>query len=255
MNNVVFVGMGLASTLALPMVVKAQGIDARYVCTILPNEEASQFRLVRDVEIALNIKIEDIGLGKTPLQLFREQKFIANSLHDSCSRVLKRERALQFMKTEYPAGANIYIGIGAHETDRQLSIVKNWSASGYTVKMPLIDMKWINTPMLMSLCEKMFGYIPELYKHGFPHGNCHGACVKAGIKQWIRLYEIYPDVYREWEETEEYVREHTGKDVSMLREMVKGVRKPLTLKRLREERMGEEYPEDKNTGCRHCEAI
>lgn len=252
---VVSVGMGLASTLAMPMIVEALGKKARYVCCVLPNEEPSQFALMHDIERVLGVKIEDIGIGKTPVQLFREQKFIGNSLHDICSRILKRERMKEFMLSEYPKGATIYVGIGAHETDRELSIRANWSKLGYKVEMPLIEMPWVTRGYLMDLCFNMFGYVPELYKRGFEHGNCHGACVKAGIKQWIKLLEEYPHVYREWEEAEDYVRRETGKDVSMLRKMEKGVRRPITLKEIRLTRAISIYPDDNKTGCSFCEAI
>lgn len=254
-DHVVFVGLGLASTLAMPIVLQHMGIEARYVTCRLPNEHPDAYRLMESVEQRFNIRIEDIGIGKSPIQLFEEQNFLANSLHDSCSRVLKREASLQFMKSEYPNGAQIYIGIGADEIDREMSITRNWSKSGYGVNMPLIDKPYVNKQALMTLCQSLFGFIPELYKHNFPHNNCHGACVKAGKKQWLKLLYIYPDVYREWEICEQNIRRRTGKNVSILREMRKGVRYPLTLKELRER--GEIYPVGPidDTGCTFCESI
>lgn len=250
-ENVVFVGGGYGSTVGLPIWVMARGIKARYVTCYMPNEHEDVKRLIGAMEKRFNITIEDIGTGETPLQLFRRQKFIANDLHDTCSRILKRDVSKKWMKDNYPNGANVYIGIGAHEIDREMSIRRNWVSNGYNVVMPLIDAKWIDNEVLGVLCERMFGFRCELYEKGFKHNNCHGACVKAGQKQWLKLYDVYPDIYYQWEETEEYVRRETGKDVAYLRKMEKGVRRPYTLRELRETRKHD----DGDGSCGVCEAI
>lgn len=254
-KNIVFVGMGLASTIALPMILKAQGIKADYLCCMLPNEHPDQYRMMHDIEKALGIKVRDIGTGKTPLDIFYQEGFIGNSLHDVCSRILKREQSMRYVKENYPVGTNIYLGIGASEIDREMAIRKNWEGYGYNIKLPLIEMSWIDNNVLMNVCRSMFGYVPALYENGFSHGNCHGACIKSGIKQWLKLLDIYPVVYRQWEECEEWVREKTGKDVSILREMRNGKRYQLTLKRLREERTSIIWDDKEETGCSFCEAI
>jgi len=257
MENVVACGLGLASTLALPIVVQHMEIEKpRYVTCLLPNEHRDAFRLKEAVEKRFNIEIEDIGIGKTPIQVFDEQNFLGNTRFDNCSRVLKREAMLAFMKREYPRGANIYIGIGAHEIDRQMAIRMNWQKSGYTVLMPLIEKSYINRDMLMSLCMGLFGFVPELYALGFEHNNCHGACVKAGKKQWSKLLKYFPHIYQQWEECEERIRANTGKDVAILREMKKGVKGYITLKefRMRGEII-DILPDDNETGCTFCESI
>ena len=42
-----------------------------------------------------------------------------------------------------------------------------------------------------------------------------------------------PERFKVWEEKEQEVREHIGKDVSILTEMVKGEKRPLPLSELR----------------------
>lgn len=257
MENVIFVGLGLASTLALPIVIQHMDVDnPHYVTCLLPNEHLDAFRLKECVEKRFNIEIKDIGLGKTPIQVFREQNFLGNSMFDNCSRVLKREASLAYMQKEYPNGARLFIGIGAHEIDRELSIRKNWQKNGYSVEFPLIDRPYITTQSLMTLCQNLFGFIPELYKLGFSHNNCHGACVKAGKKQWLKLLEHFPSVYDEWEKCEREIRLSTGKDVGILRETRKGVKRYITLEefRLRRDEI-KRLPDENETGCTFCEAI
>lgn len=255
-NDVASIGLGLASTLAMPLVLKAEGINARYVTCLLPNEHPDAYRLMRAVQDRLGIEIIDVGTGKSPIDVFKEQNFLGNTLFDNCSRVLKREAMKAYMEKNHPLGANIYVAIGADEIDRELSIRLNWQKNGYNAIFPIIDKPYINKNNLMALCEKMFGFIPEMYTKGFKHNNCHGACIKAGKKQWLLLLNTYPDVYKQWEDCERELRASTGKNIAILRETKKGVKGLITLEEFRLRRAEiEVLPDDSETGCAFCEAI
>lgn len=240
----------------MPIVLLHQGIEADYVTCLLPNEHPDAYRLMHAVENRFGIRIKDVGTGKSPLDVFREQKFLGNTMFDNCSRVLKREAMRAYMKKNYPLGATIHVGIGSSEVDRELSIIKNWQKSGYKASFPLIDKPYINRESLMALCERLFGFIPELYRQGFSHNNCGGACIKAGKKQWLKVLSHYPIVYAAWEQCERDIRASTGKDVAILRETKNGVKRYITLEefRLRREEI-ETLPDDNETGCTFCEAI
>ena len=258
MANVVSVGLGLASTLAMPLWVKAMGINAVYVTCLLPNEHPDAYRLLNCVQDALKIEILNVGTGKSPLDVFREQNFLGNTLFDNCSRVLKREAMRAYMDKNHGVGSTIYVGIGADEIDRELSIRRNWVKQGYKAEFPLIDKPYINRKSLMLLCEKMFGFVPEMYLKGFSHNNCHGACIKAGKKQWLLLLNEYPNVYEQWEKCEADIRASTGKNIAILRETKKGVKGYVTLAEFRARyQSGEILPVEENgeTGCTFCEAI
>lgn len=258
MSNVVSVGLGLASTLAMPLWVKAIGIQAEYVTCLLPNEHKDAYRLLDCVQHALRIEIKDVGTGKSPIDVFREQNFLGNTMFDNCSRVLKREAMRAYMDKNHSKGASIYVGVGADEIDRELSIRRNWVKQGYNAVFPLIDKPYINRKSLMALCEKMFGFVPEMYLKGFQHNNCHGACIKAGKKQWLLLLREYPDVYAEWEKCEDDIRLSTGKPIAILRETKKGVKGYVTLKEFRARyQSGDILPDDEGgeAGCTFCEAI
>ena len=69
---------------------------------------------------------------------------------------------------------------------------------------------------------------------GFPHNNCGETCVRAGQKQWIKVLEVFPDKFTQWEKDEEEIRDYLEKDVAILRSRIGGVSRPLTLKELRE---------------------
>lgn len=255
-RDVCSIGLGLASTLAMPIVLQHIGVTAEYVTCLLPNEHPDAYRLMDAVQKRFNIEIKDVGTGKSPIQVFREQNFLGNTLFDNCSRVLKREAMAAYMRKNHPNGGCIHVGIGSDEIDREMSIRKNWTGMGYDVNFPLIDKPYINRVSLMALCERLFGFIPEMYKKGFKHNNCHGACIKAGKKQWLLLLLNYPDVYNQWEECERDIRASTGKNIAILRETVKGVKGYVTLEEFRLRRLSiKDLPEEAETGCKWCEAI
>ena len=88
---------------------------------------------------------------------------------------------------------------------------------------------------------------------GFSHNNCGGFCVKAGQKHFKLLLEKMPERYKYHEGKEEELRQFLGKDVSILRKTVKGVKTYMTLRKFREsieaEKTAELFKEPETFGC------
>lgn len=237
-KHIVSVGGGIASTLLLPSIlIDGKGIpirDAEFIVAALPNEDKDVWRLTSAVENLFGIKIKRIGHNKSPFDVFFETRFLGNSRIDPCSRVLKREVMRDYMEANHPPDKSIlYVGIGAHEIDRMLSIRKNWGSRGYRVEMPLVDYPMTREQQI-NACLDAVGFVPRLYLMGFSHNNCGGACIKAGKKEWARLLYFLPEVYAEWETNEAKFRAEIG-DYTILRRMVKGVNYPVSLTEFREE--------------------
>jgi hypothetical protein len=74
---------------------------------------------------------------------------------------------------------------------------------------------------------------PRLYSLGFSHNNCGGGCVRAGQGQFKKLLEIMPERFAMWEQKEQEIIGHLGKEVSILTDMKDGVKRSLTLSELR----------------------
>lgn len=103
--------------------------------------------------------------------------------------------------------------------------------------------------------EEVFcAVVPELHSFVLEDnvltGNCGGGCVKAGIGHFKLLYTTFPERYKEWEDNEEMIRKHIGKDVSILRRTRNGVRKNITLAELREE--FDTFTEEENCDIGGC---
>lgn len=238
MKYVVSVGGGLSSTLFLPLhteLVDKFGDDVEYVISVLTNEHPDVWRLIYEVEQLLGIKIKRIGHNKSVWDVFDEEGFIGNDRMDNCSRVLKREVVRDYMKAKYaPGEATVVVGIGHHEIDRTLSIKRNWQSMGYDVYFALAEYENLTKEFMMEACQSLFGFVPELYLLDFEHNNCDGGCVKAGKYQWRLLLEKRPDTFAWWEMREAQWQKNTGSDHTVLREMIKGVNYPVTLKEFRE---------------------
>lgn len=58
--------------------------------------------------------------------------------------------------------------------------------------------------------------------------------MKAGQGQFVHLLRTMPDRYAAWEREEQALRQHLGKNVSILRDRTGGTVRPLTLAELRE---------------------
>lgn len=190
-------------------------------------EHPDLYRFLNDLEKKFDHPITVDSDGRSPDELFVDQRALANNRMPFCSRILKAERLQRF----FDEGDSLVFGITVDEPHRALRIEgvyqKIWASIGKRANLlfPLIRYKVSGEDVDAFLNEAGIQE-PRLYKLGFSHNNCSGGCVRAGKKQWALLLKTLPDVYRQREETEERMRNYLGKDVSFLKDE--------TLKDLRE---------------------
>ena len=196
-------------------------------------EDADLYRFMKDAEKSLKITITEKSDGRDIWQVFKDRKYLGNSRVDPCSQDLKRKMSREFISEYNPKNCIIYLGYDWTEIHRFEKAQKAWLP--YILKSPLCEEPYISKPEMTALLELDGIELPRLYKMGFSHNNCGGGCVKAGIGHFTMLYENLPNVFKMWEDNEQEIRNHIGKEVSMLRRTRNGVRKNFTLKELREE--------------------
>lgn len=173
--------------------------------------------------------------GRDVWDVFLAERFLGNSRVNPCSRILKREAAERRVKARYgPEEAVVYLGIDWTEARRHRAARARWLP--YRVESPLCEEPGDPDPKgtAKGLLREAGIELPRLYRQGFNHNNCAGCCVKAGKGQWAHLLSTNPKLYRYQEERERELREHLGKDVTILREQRDGVRRRITLRQLRE---------------------
>lgn len=182
-------------------------------------EHEDLYRFLNDLSHYLKKEITFDSDGRSPEDLFYDNRAIANNMMPFCSRILKAERLQRF----YQDGDTLIFGIGADEPQRALrlsnvyqSVAKKTNKS-VSLMFPLISenmtSKKVDDWLLSTGIEE-----PLLYRLGFKHNNCSGGCVRAGKKHWKMLYEKLPNVYLERERVETEVQEFLGKDVTIFKD-------------------------------------
>lgn len=196
-------------------------------------EEDDYYRFHADAVKNIGAEPVVIADGRTPWQVFRDERFLGNSRIDPCSKILKRQLLDRWRSECYtPETAIIVIGIGWWEVHRLVKIRERlapWQVEAPMCDKPYMDPKQIDAWMRSEGLEP-----PAAYAEGWSHNNCGGRCVKQGQAGWRRLWRTHPDRYAECEREENALREYLDKDVSIMTEQRGGQRYPLTLATFRE---------------------
>jgi len=252
MKHIVLFSGGLGSYFATKRLIE-NGINKEDIILLFTDtkvEDEDLYRFIKDAEKFLGINVTDYSDGRDIWQVFKDHRFLSNSRVDHCSGDLKRRMSRKFVKQFGPDGCIIYLGFDWTEMHRLEKAQKAWSP--YNIQAPLCDPPYLDKEDMKTLIEEDGIKLPRLYSLGFSHNNCGGFCVKAGIGHFAHLLDTMPDKFKEFEDKEQEIREYIGKDVSILRRSINGVRVNYTLKQLREERQGitkEEMCDIGGCGC------
>lgn len=195
-------------------------------------EDEDTYRFIEAASQDLDTPITRIADGRTPWQVFKDKGFLANTRVDICSAVLKRDLLRQHIETHFnPATTVNYLGIDWTEIHRLERARPRWKP--WRVEAPLCQTTYSKADLLAWADRRGLPH-QRLYEMGMPHANCGGGCVKAGQGHFVKLLTQFPTRFKEWEDNENDVRQHLGKDVSILRDRTGGTTTPLTLTALRE---------------------
>lgn len=277
MWHVVNVSGGVPSAIALERTIKKVGHDKTVaVFADVKIEDPDLYRFLDDVEAYLNHPIQRIAEGRTPWEVFFDEKMMGNNRADICSRILKREFLDNWIATqteEYvvaatepsrvllqpepktyrakftPENTTRVFGFGVKELHRAENIRQ--VVAPYPVWIPLHESPLMSNCECVEYVRNEWGVDPpDLYDQGFPHNNCGGACVKAGHGQWYLAYKKRRAVFDMWKQKEQEHRAMTGKDVSILRDRRGGSNSPMPLTELQRRFEEEGYrPTDVRGGC------
>jgi hypothetical protein len=222
-HHVVSLSSGVGSAVAGKRVVEKYGAEnVTLLFADVNMEDPDNYRFLEEVVDWIGAKLVVLDNdGKDIWDVFEKEKFLGNTRADPCSKYLKRVPMRKWLE-ENLAKARPY-----------------WEP--YNIDAPLCWEPVIWKDQAIEMVTDAGIEPPLLTRQGFPHANCGGGCVKAGHKQFKKLLEDRPEVFKEWEEGEERIRQYLGKDVAILRDRRGGTTKPLTLRVFRE---GYEGPED-----------
>jgi hypothetical protein len=178
--------------------------------------------------------------GRTPWEVFRDERFLGNSKADPCSKILKRQLLDRWFEANCPRPTTrCVVGLGWWERHRfegrsgKPGLRDRMAAKGWTFVAPLIDHKpTLDKHDIRAWAEREGLEVSRAYDDGFDHDNCGGECVKAGQSHWLKMLTLRPDRYGHAEGQENALRGLLG-DVAMMTERKAGKKIPLPLTEFR----------------------
>lgn len=233
MKHVVMFSGGIGSWAAAKRVAKDHGTTDLVLLfgdTLIEDDDL--YRFLREAADDVGGQLVWIAEGRTPWEVFRDERFIGNSMADPCSKILKRNFLRRWLAEHCdPTETTVYLGIDWSEIHRLERAADRWAP--WTVQAPLCKPPLTSKEELLRSASKVGLRPPRLYELGFPHNNCGGFCVKAGQGHFKRLLEVLPERYRMHEEKEEELRAYLGRDVSILKDRRGGRTSPMSMREFR----------------------
>lgn len=194
-------------------------------------EDEDLYRFLLEGAAVIGVPVTVIADGRTPWDVFKDERYLGNHRIDPCSKILKRHLADQWIAARYgPEDCIRFVGMDYCQREQVRLETLQQRCAPYQVEAPLFWPPVWDKDMAKLVALKHELRLPRLYALGFNHNNCGGACVKAGQEQWATLYRTMPQRYAEQEAKEEALRAFLGKDVSILRDRSGGKSRPLTLR-------------------------
>jgi 3'-phosphoadenosine 5'-phosphosulfate sulfotransferase (PAPS reductase)/FAD synthetase len=198
-------------------------------------EDEDNYRFLLELCQKREWKVDYLSVGKTPLQVAEGAQIIPNQKIAPCTRVLKIEPFVEYVKGWQNLGYRVVIVLGMNHTERKRTYapIKNYAKIGAQVCFPLIE-----TPNLHPLeTVRSWGIEPpRMYGMGYKHANCGGRCVKQGQRDWRRTLDNFPDRFTESESWEAKMQEDPRfSDYAFLRDESGGEVKAKSLKTFRGE--------------------
>lgn len=254
---VVFYSGGLMSWAAGKRAVAKYGAEnTTLLFTDTLIEDADLYRFLEEGAIDIGAPLVRIAEGRTPWEIFRDEKTIGNTRRDPCSKIAKRQPGRAWLAANCdPATTVLVFGIHYEEFERydgmrwnkklrahQPSGVKNvYGRLGWPhVEAPMCDSPLMTVRDIKAWVVSCGLRIPRLYDMGFSHNNCGGFCIKAGEGHFHRLLTMLPEVYAHHEAQEDaFNASRPGKrrqTVLAPERMVDGGRRrvPMSLREFRE---------------------
>lgn len=234
-KHVVMFSGGVSSWAAAKRVAERYGTDnLTLLFADTKMEDEDLYRFLDEAAANVGGELVKIADGRTPWEVFRDERFIGNSRIDPCSKKLKRNLLDRYMDEHFdPADVTRHVGIDIVEAHRLQRLRER--APKWTWDAPLLWKPELIRIEVFDWLEREGIRRPRLYDMQFPHNNCGGFCCKAGHGQFVKLLEAMPERFAFHERKELEMLAYLGRDdVSILTRTVRGKKRPMTLRELRE---------------------
>ena len=239
MKHLVFFSGGIGSYVTAKRVIAEHGKEnVILLFTDTKMEDADLYRFLHEGAEKFQAELIIIEDGRTPWEVFEQEKFIGNSRISNCSKYLKQRLSKRWMRKNFKYHEVIlYMGIDWSEEHRTKMPIKSWAP--YEVKFPMCEEPYLTKEEMLQELKEDGIEIPRLYTLGYAHNNCGGFCVKAGLGHFKHLYKTQPELYKWHEEKEQalmkVIYEETGEKRTIIKRQKNNIKRPFSLKELREE--------------------
>lgn len=204
---------GIGSWAAAKRVAERHGtgsLTLLFTDTLIEDADLYRFLNVAARNVYQNSPMDFVRIaeGRTPWQVFRDNKMIGNTRADLCSRILKREMGDGWLAANCDlADTVVYLGIDWTEghrfdTGKGRGAKFRYARMGWRAEAPLCDPPYLDKRDMLRLARENALQPSRAYEQGFAHDNCGGLCIKAGQGHFATLLEMRPDVYRQHEAEE-----------------------------------------------------
>ena len=233
MKHVVNFSGGLCSWMAARRVAEKYGTDDLILLFAdTKMEDGDLYRFLNEASADIGVPVTILADGRTPWDVFFDERFLGNSRIDPCSKLLKRKLLNRWHEENCdPADTIIHVGLSwdeGHRLDGFSERMRPWEVSA-----PLCTPPYLTKNDILRLAQGRGLQPPRLSLEGFPHNNCGGFCVKAGQEQFRKLLMLHPERYAFHEQKEREIRVYLDADIAILRDRRDGMTKPLTLEAFR----------------------
>lgn len=216
MKCVVFFSGGIMSWAAAKRATAKYGPENTtllFTDTLIEDEDL--YRFLDEAAANVGAPMVKIAEGRTPWEVFRDEQTIGNTRRDPCSKILKRNLGLKWLRENCDPSTTVLV-FGIHiEEDHRLEFYDDkkqewrgvrprYQRLGWPhVEAPMCERPWMTSRMVHDWLAAEGIRRPRLYDLGFAHNNCGGFCVKAGEGHFFNLLHQMPARFAAHEAEEE----------------------------------------------------
>jgi hypothetical protein len=131
-------------------------------------EDPDLWRFAHESSVHIGVEPTIVADGRTPFEVFHDQRFLGNSRLAPCSAILKQRPARAWL-TEHadPPDTVLYVGIDWTETRWIPAIEHGWAP--WTVRFPMCDPPLLSKQDMLDAARAAGLEPPRLYELGFSH--------------------------------------------------------------------------------------
>src|SRR5262245_21471590 len=179
MERVVMFSGGVGSWATARRVADTHGTDHLTLLFADTRVEDPDLYRFRDAAAAdIGGQLVTVADGRTPFQVFRDDRFLGNARLANCSRYLKIEPCRAWLEANRdPTRTIVYVGIDWTEQHRIPATRHGWAP--YRVEFPMCERPYLDKRQMLAALAGQGIAAPVAYAEGFPHNNCgQQGCVR-----------------------------------------------------------------------------